>query len=293
MICFGTLEFAGKNISGSMSPISITAWRFFIGGSMITLLVMLREQRRLFSLKFTDILRISIPGIVNVCFAMLFLQYSVYYGKASVAAILVSANPVFVTILGKLILDEDFNMKKILGIATGLFGIALIVLFDPDLNSGVSSSIVLGILYGLASSFCFGLYTVLSKKYVKRYGNLTTTGLSFLIGSLLLLTFGSIKGVDLTHIGQPYDILWIFYLGIIVSGIAYLSYFQALKHIHASTGAMFFFLKPVVASFLAYFLLRETLSGMQIAGTVLIITGIFIGAISNSNKKTSQKLVSD
>jgi len=79
------------------------------------------------------------------------------------------------------------------------------------------------------------------------------------------------------------------YLGIFVTGLAYLLFFEALKKIPAATGSMFFFMKPVIASVLAFLLLNEKLSLMQIIGILFVIESLTIDATVNFIRKIFSK----
>ncbi|HYE12543.1 MAG TPA: DMT family transporter, partial [Patescibacteria group bacterium] len=74
------------------------------------------------------------------------------------------------------------------------------------------------------------------------------------------------------------------YLGIFLSGIAYITYMEALKLLSASKGSMVFFLKPVLASTLAVVFLRESLSIKTVAGMLLVLTGIIMNFVKINTK---------
>jgi drug/metabolite transporter (DMT)-like permease len=70
--------------------------------------------------------------------------------------------------------------------------------------------------------------------------------------------------------------LKILYAGVFLSGVADITYMEALKILTASKGAMVFFLKPVIASILAVVFLGESLSLKTAAGMLLVLAGVFI-----------------
>ena len=64
------------------------------------------------------------------------------------------------------------------------------------------------------------------------------------------------------------------HLGLVITGLAYLLYFEGMKKISAAKAAAYFFMKPVLASLLAFFILKETLSLGQIFGIILVVLSL-------------------
>lgn len=289
ILFWSTLEVISKPISGMISPTAMTAFRFLIGGFVILPFALKQIQRDKIKLSWKDLSKISLPGIINVTISMLLLQLSVHYGKASLAAIIISINPIFVAIFASFILKEKVDLLKIIGITGGIFGL-IIILSQENLHLAESRSLLIGVIFGLLASISFGLYTVLSKKYVAQFGNLILNSFSFIIGSVILIVVSAVIGRDLSFPMNAKIIVPLLYMGIFITGLAYLIFFEALKHIPAASGSMFFFLKPVLASVLAYFTLNEHLNVIQMLGIIIVIVSISIDKWSfKSNRKRIQK----
>ena len=270
---FSTNELVGKLIGDGVSPIMITASRFLIG-SLILLPFALKHIKKSDSLLFwKDIWNISVPGLINVVGAMLFLQLAIYYGKASTSAILISSNPIFVFFLAALILRERMSGGMIIGIILGLSGILFVIRGElPSLTEG--SNPALGLFFGVLASFTFALFTVLAKKQVLVYGNLLFNTISFCVGGIVLLVVSLLIGLDLSFDPTGINLFYIIYLALFVTVGAYMLYFAGLKNISTANGSMIFFLKPFIASGLSYLILGERISFLQFIGIVLILGGI-------------------
>ncbi|PID27486.1 MAG: EamA family transporter [Candidatus Cloacimonadota bacterium] len=284
IILFSTLEVTGKWIGGEVDPISITYLRFLTGGLFLLPFAIKSKAEKQIKLSGKEYAELSILGVLNVTVAMFALQLSIYYGKASIAAILISANPIFVGIFGRIILKEQVNIWQKIGIAVGLTGVAIIIFRE---NSHVAcKNMELGIIFGLISTVSFGLYTVLSKKYIKQYGNAVTNSVSFLAGGLCLLAIYPLLPFEYQpNIFNLKNIVAILYLGIFVSGIAYVSYFKGLEKISAAKGAAFFFLKPILATILAYFFFGENINKIQILGIAVVLLGMMLQQRKTEAKK--------
>ncbi len=212
---------------------------------------------------------------------MLLLQLAIHFGKASLSAILVSINPLFVSIFAVFIIKERLDFKQIAGLILGSLGLIAIIMGERELRTGSYLNLTLGIILALVAAMTFGLYTVLTKKTVMRYGNLLTNSVSFLLGAVMLFIVNALIGKPVFFVLTWELFLGIAYLGVFITGIAYLLYFEGMKGLTAAKASQYFFLKPVLASLLAYLFLSETLSMVQLIGMGFVIVSLSFKAIAN------------
>jgi drug/metabolite transporter (DMT)-like permease len=253
----------------------VTIIRFLIGSLIILPFILKQKKIELRSLTIKDYAVISYPGIINVAIAMLFLQMATYYGKVSTSAILISSNPLFVAIFATFILKEKLSFEKIIGVLFGLIGVYLVIKWEQPVEKTIINH-QLGILYGIIASISFALYTVLAKRASEKYGSLIFNSFSFGAGAVTLLIISLIMGFDLSFKMNPKTVLTILYMGIFVTGLAYILYLDGLKKVSAIGGSMFFFLKPFIASLLSWLILGEKITIWQMIGIFVIIMGIYV-----------------
>jgi len=265
---------AGKLLGEEISPFAITAWRFLIGGACIVPFAIRRWTHTKIKISTSSILKLGVLGILNVVISMLLLQLAIYYGKASLTAMIVSMNPIFVSIFAIFILKESFSRMQFYGFFIGLAGIIILVLGEKELFQHNFLNLPLGILFALLAGITFGLYTVLTKWAVAQFGNMITNSFAFLSGGIVLTIINLVIGQSMTFTPSATNLSLILYLGIVVSGIAYILYFEAMKELSAARASFYFFLKPAIASILAYVFLSEHLSVMQIGGMILIMLAL-------------------
>jgi drug/metabolite transporter (DMT)-like permease len=280
IIIFSTLEVVTSTIKGIISPLQLTFIRFFIGGLVLLPFVISKKEK----LTSKEILFFFGLGALNIFVSMGALQLSINLGKASTAAILISSNPIFVMLFSALILKEKATSDKIICIILGIAGISLIIF-----KGGGSGDTLISLLLGLLASMTFGLYTVLGKLKSEGVSSITMISISSILGSILYIPVLLYYKLPIFYIPQE-AIFKVAYLGIFLSGIAYITYMEALKILTASKGAMVFFLKPVIASALAVIFLNEVIGLKTIVGMILVLIGILINFIklnSNSSKKAS------
>ena len=182
-IClFSTIEVGSKALGSGVNPNAIAAWRFLIGGAVILPFALRQMVIRKLQPNISSILKIAALGILNVCISMLLLQWSVFWGKASLSAIIVASNPLFVTVFAWLILREKLGLKHFIGLGLGLIGLILIIAGESDLNA-TSRDLGTGIALALGAAVTFGLYTVLAKRLLSEFGNPVVNSFSFLSGA--------------------------------------------------------------------------------------------------------------
>lgn len=268
----------GKLIDSEISPFAITAWRFLLGGIILIPLALREIKDYSIKIKLPHVFSFVIIGILVVCISMLFLQLSVYHGKASLSALLVSTNPIFVTLFAYLFLHEKINTLHLIGLLIGMVGLILIVAGERTAIS-LSSNVLWGILFGLGAAITFGIYTVYSKHLILKTGNFTTLSFSFIFGSLILFAYSALSHKQILFHISVYNVLMLLYLSVFVTGIAYLLYFKAVKEIGAARASFYFFLKPAVAVFLAWLIHAEVFLPIQLVGMILIIISLSKNAI--------------
>ena len=269
VLIFSTLEVVTSTLKGIINPLQLTFIRFFIGGLVLLPLVITKKEK----LYKKDWLFFLGLGALNIFISMGALQLSINMGKASTAAILISSNPIFVMFFSALILKEKATFDKIACIVLGMAGISLII-FKGNTGGDTAISLILALL----ASLTFGLYTVLGKLKSEGVSSITMISISSILGSLLYIPVLLYLKLPVFYIPQA-SILKVAYLGIFLSGIAYITYMEALKILTASKGSMVFFLKPVLASTLAILFLGENLNLKTIIGMLLVLIGILINFI--------------
>lgn len=266
ILFFSTMEVVSSTLKNVINPLQLTFLRFLIGGVVLLPLVIKRKEK----VQSSDLLFFLVLGVLNIFISMGSLQFAINMGKASTAAILISSNPIFVLLFSSIILKERVTIDRIACIIFGIAGISIII-YKGDTGGDTALSLILGML----ASLTFGLYTVLGKLKSEGVSSITMICYSSILGSLLYVPVLLFNGIPLFTIPQG-TFLKILYLGVVLSGIAYITYMEALKLLTASKGAMVFFLKPVIASILAIVFLGEALSLKTAVGMLLVLAGIFV-----------------
>ncbi len=243
-VLFVTLEPVSKLIANDVTPYAITFWRFFIGSFILVPPAIAKIKREKIHITLKDIGLMTALGILFICVSMVFLQVAVKKADApSLIAIIFSANSVFTIIFAVLLVKEEkLNRNKLIALILGVIGVIVCADFSTGTNF---ESVVLAILAALS----FSIYTALSQKYMKKLGGVIQSCGVFLSGSIVLLIALLVIGIDVSPSFEIVDLSILIYLGILVTGVGYASYFLAIEKGGAIMASLAFFIKPILTPF--------------------------------------------
>jgi len=273
LVFFASMEVVSKPLLGSIDPLTLTFWRFAAGALVLSIILI--RRRGLSSIRTLGggtVALLLLMGVVNIALAMSLLQTAVKLTSAARAATVFCANPVLVFIISALSGTEKANLLKVLGLLSGLAGLAIV--------SGLHTLTVdTGTAYAMVSAAAFALYTVMGKRVSGRTDPVTINVVSFAAGLIVLFAFLAASGRPLSPaplVASPGKAAAALYLTLGVSGVAYLTFVRAIRRIGAVAASMVFMLKPAVASVLAVVFLGEVLTPPFWIGLVLTSLGSWL-----------------
>ena len=130
-----------------------------------------------------------------------------------------------------------------------------------------------GDIFALLGAVCYGFYSVLGKKYdYEKFSSMTFYfGLSSILSLGIVLFF-----FDLPTQFEFKEILGIIWLGVVVSPMAFLCWFLALKNGDTAKMSNLIFLTPLVSLIFIYWLLGEAIHISSLVALGLIVGGMLI-----------------
>ncbi|OGD46209.1 hypothetical protein A3K70_02030 [Candidatus Bathyarchaeota archaeon RBG_16_48_13] len=281
IIFFSTYEVVNRAIAQEIDLIQVNFLRFLIGGLFLLPFAVLSMRGRRPDVR--SVLAAVPVGVLNVCISMTFLQLSIIYSGAAIAAVVFSCNPIFVATFSQVILGEKMSRNKTAGLVFGIAGVT--VTFLDGLLSG--NIISMGVLFAILSAIIFGLYTVLGKRVSEPLGSTMMNSVSFISGSLILMPILYLTNKPIFNFSQS-ALVPLIYLSICVTGIAYLTYFAALREMPANVGSSVFFVKPIAASLLAVVFLGEMVTPFLLLGGLLVLAGIYLTLFFERGRRTAK-----
>lgn len=223
---------------------------------------------------FSSWFPLGVAGTLNIAAFNIFSAFAQLNTTTSRAAILTYTMPIWSTLLAVLVLREPVGRDKMIALAAGAIGVALLAL--PVLELGR----FLGVILPLLSAFAWALGIVVQKKWPIEGDPVATTGYQLLIGAVIAIFCLFVTGQSLPdELSGP--VLGAFAFHIIgATSMAYLLWFTILDRNSASTSAMLSFAVPVVGVLSAMLLVGDRPSLADIAGfaAILLAAGLAMKA---------------
>ena len=257
---------SGHIIVSSAPPLMALALRFLISGFIGVLLA--RYLGQTWKLTRKQWIATFIFGVFQNALYLGLTFVAMQTIEASLAAIVASAMPLMVALLGWLVFKERINGVGFIGLVAGLFGVLLIM--GTRVNSGVD-------LFGLAVCIIgmFGLtFATLAVRGASSGGNLLmVVGLQMLVGSFTL--FAVAFQTETISVNYTWSLLAAFSYTTLVPGLlATWVWFVLVARIGAVRASTFHFLNPFFGILIAATILGEAITFMDTIGVIIIAMGI-------------------
>ncbi|MGD2148863.1 MAG: DMT family transporter [Anaerolineae bacterium] len=265
-----------------MPPLVLAFWRDLLVACTLfaALFAFGREQLRL---ERKHIVFFVFYGLLFALFNSIW-TVSVALNGAAVATMLLYISPALTALIEWRLGDGKLGTLKIMAIGLSIVGLLF--------ASGVHDPSVwqlkpLGIVAGLGTGLAFAIYSLLGKaSSARRVKPWTATLYTFALGSAFLLLVQSPD--TLLWLSRPlgegsagwreaalgWSVIIALAIGPTLGGFGL--YTVSLTVLPASTANLIVTLEPAITAVLAYVLLGERLTAMQIVGGAIILIGVFI-----------------
>jgi drug/metabolite transporter (DMT)-like permease len=269
----------GRIILRTVHPFQLGAINLIVGFfGLVIFLVVSGKIKELFRLSLRDFLSSLFLGVFGFLSYQIFTFSALARIPASMNAVLVSTNVVFIAIFSAVFLREKIHIAKIVGIIFAFTGV-VIVTFNRgfSLDRGVN---LVGCLFSLCAAVSFALYSILGKRLLSRNDPLITATPALFSGAVLLTVF-SAASVGFRQLSTAPGLTWflMIFLGITMIGIAYPLWFFCLKELPASHVSIYIYMTPVFAVILSLIILKERFAWLFWLGGALVLGGIVVASV--------------
>ena len=274
MFVAAMLIFGSNGVFASMLEMSgaqLVLLRTLIGGAVLLIIILISRSRTPKEVLLREKWRLLFAGVcLGANWALLFEAYNLM--NVSLATHTYYTAPVLVLVLAPLVLKERQNGLAYLGMAVVIVGMLLVVGTDFG-EGGVSAT---GLIVGLGSAVFYAMLMLVNKQ-ITGVSGLNLTFIEIVIAAVILLPYvlATSGGVPL-----PTDARGIFallFLCTVNTGFACWLYFSSMNRLPAKAVALMGYFDPVSALIFSAVFLDERLSGVQLAGAVLVLAGALVG----------------
>ena len=195
------------------------------------------------------------------------------YISASLERLILYVNPTLVLLLGLLLYQRPVQRMQALGVFISYAGVLLV--FGHELTLA-GSNVALGALLVFLSAVSYALYLIYGGELVQRLGSLRLVGLTSSVACVLcLLQFVVLRPWDAALVAPP--VLWLSLLnGMLCTVLPVLLVMMAIERLGASVVAQAGMVGPMATILMGVLILDEPFTLWVAAGTVLVISGIFV-----------------
>ncbi|MFL7868994.1 MAG: DMT family transporter [Anaerolineales bacterium] len=275
VIVWGVSFIATKVALRDVSPITVVWLRFAMGVVILGIAVNARKQ---FAWpKRNEWPYFALLGFLGIAFHQWLQSTALTTSRASTTAWIVATTPVFMALLGWLILREKLTWLQSAGILLAALGVILVV------SNGDLASLELG-QFGepgdilvLISALNWAVFSALSRRGLASH---PATRMMFYVMTLGWLFTGILffAGPSLPEIPQLTLNGWlgVGFLGIFCSGLAYIAWYDALQVLPTGQLGAFLYLEPPVAMIVAALILAESVTWAGLLGGGIILFGVWL-----------------
>ncbi|HEX7555223.1 MAG TPA: DMT family transporter, partial [Leptolinea sp.] len=245
VVIWGGTFVATKFALNDVKPETIVFLRFAMGLIVLAAGVQLRSQWKPISLR--DGLALAGLGFLGISFHQWLQSTGMLTSAASTTAWIVATSPVFIVILGWIVLHEKVGLIQITGTILAAVGVLLVVT-RGDINiSDIGHIGTVGDLLILISAMNWAVFSVLSRGMLKRLpaALMMFYVMLFGFGFSCLLFFLKTGVQDIAHLTSN-GWLAVILLGIFGSGLAYIAWYDALQNLTANQTGVFLYIEPLV-----------------------------------------------
>jgi len=269
----------------SASPLILANVRFFIAGILLlgfSYLFGRDESYRIPDLK--EFTQLAFFGFLNTTLYLGLYVLAMKYTAAGIGSLAVSINPLMIVLLSAWWLGRRPAGAEWAGIVLGMSGVAIATY---PLLDGTSTRIE-GVLLLFVSMVAVSAASVYYATINWKLPNLLINGWQVMLGGLFLLPFTFIFS-DFSTTAWDFrfwgSVLWLS-LAVSIAGLICWFYLLRIDTVRAS---LWLFLCPLFGFFFAWWLMDEAVTLYTVAGTFLVIVGLYFGQRAKLSSNTVQK----
>jgi drug/metabolite transporter (DMT)-like permease len=273
--CFGTSgPLARAALDAGLTAEQVTTARICLAAALLLVGTALLRPRAL-RVRRHDVPALIAYGLVGVAAVQLLSFISVARLPVGVALLLEYLSPVLVTLWVRFVRRTVPHRAVWLGVALAVTGLVLVA----RVWDGLSLDTV-GLVAGLGTAGCSAVYFLLGERSVATIDPVGVTTWGLVIGAIAISgpappwSMAGLVGVRATF-GPWQAPLWqlLAVVAVVSTVVAYLAGIASMRHLPSSVVSVLSLIEPLVATTLAWALLHQSLTAIQLVGGAILLTG--------------------
>lgn len=236
-----------------------------------------------------DLPRVIAAGLFGVAMNQMLFFQGLNLTQPINASIIMTTNPILVLVISAILIKERISSRKIMGIAIGLVGAVLLIVFKANASTAeisVGTETALGDFLVFLNATSYGIYLVIVKPLMKKYQPATVIKYVFTFGFCFVIPFGWGEFSEVKWSEFPMHIgLKAAFVVIGTTFFAYLFNIYALKRVSSTSVSIYIYSQPLFATLVALWFGSDKLTAVKIIATILIFIGVYLVSVKRKSTK--------
>jgi drug/metabolite transporter (DMT)-like permease len=284
-VFWGSTYVMNKLAVTELDPLMLACIRFTAAGSLIFIIAKCLKLSLKISKK--QLLNCALAGFLFLAYGNGMFVWALQFVDSGFAAIEASLQPLLILVLMRIVDRKPIKLKSVVGIILGIIGIYLLV-SQQELTTQEGSVLGMLVIFTCVLSWCIGSVFVSKAELPKNF--FVNTGYQMLLGGFMLGIASVITGETWSFPTTWQTSTQLSLLGLIFFGsiAAFTSFNYLLKVVSTEKVATSAYINPIIAIFLGWYFLDETITTQTLVSAAVLLTGVYFINSSNKMKKVKK-----
>lgn len=271
-VIWGSTYLLNKIAVNELAPFLLASVRFTIAGLLIFLLCRILGISTRISTK--QLRNTAISGFLFLAFGNGVVVWALKYVDSGFAALEISAQPLVILIMMRLLQGKKIKAMSVVGIVLGVIGMYLLV-SQKQIITQEGSITGMIMIFACMLSWGYGSLFVAKAELPKNF--FVTAAYQMISGGIILLLASLVFNEPWLHPKEWSNEVYISMGLLIIFGsiVAFTSFNYLLKFVSPEKVATSTYVNPIVALLLGWYFLNEQITLQSIIAAVVLLTGVY------------------
>ena len=282
-VVWGSTYLAIRVMVEDLPPMASASWRYLVAGLLLAAILAARGGVGRLRATRRELVGCAALGLLLPALGNGLVSVGEHQGAPSgIAALLVAAVPLWVIVYRRLSGDRP-SRRTLFGVLLGFAGLVLLIAsqgIEGDVAVGACLIIMCATVFWSFGSWSTPRLTLPKDAFV-------LTVYEMLFGSVWLLLFAAVRGEHLLPTSAPLD-AWLAWAYLVTFGsvVAFTAYVWVLSVAPISLVATYAYVNPVVAVFLGWLILSESVTWAILVGGAIVVGAVAV--VVSAERQTSR-----
>ena len=274
-VLWSSTYLANRLIITTVPPLLTGGFRFTVGGTLLSVIVLAVAGRRAFRMSAAQLGTTALSGLLLPAWGNGLVVIGQQAVSSGLAALLIAAVPLWIVILRAVTGDRPRG-ATVAGVGVGVLGLGVLVLAGPG-SGGVNGSAWWGPWIVLLASLGWATGTFATTRLPTPANPFALAAVQMVVGGVILLAVGGAAGERLDPAAVTPVSWWAWaYMSVVVSLGAFSAYAYALASLPVSTVATYAYVNPVLAVLLGVLVVGERFTAIQLVGGAIVLVAVVL-----------------